>query len=79
MIVSREKTSSLFENENLNSRYRILPLKTVSGEATLEGYRIDKAVIKTESKTVEISRPILAISKTDAEDIGVIVNPRTVG
>lgn len=79
MIVSREKTALIFENENLDSRYRALPLKTVTGETMLDGYRIDKAVIKTESKTVEISRPILAISNTDTEDIGVIVNPRTVG
>lgn len=79
IIVSPEGFAPFKNEENLSRRFRAIPVKTVGGESLLEGYRIDKAVINTSGKRVEISRPVLAISKTDTEEIGAIVRPETVG
>ncbi len=62
--------------EELKRRYRLLPCSTVAGNELLEGYRCDKAYILTDKKTTELSRPILAISKTALSgDYSAIINP----
>lgn len=60
----------------LKSRYRILPLNTVSGGGTLDGFRCDSAVISDGEHTVKLEKPILAVSKTPLrDDYQAIVNP----
>ena len=61
---------------SLKSRYRILPLNTVSGGGTLDGFRCDSAVITDGEHTVKLEKPILAVSKTPLrDDYQAIVNP----
>lgn len=60
-----------------DERYRVLPCRTVSGTALLDGYRCDRAVIKTDKKITELKSPILAVSKTGMDDgCEAIVNPK---
>lgn len=60
----------------LKNRYRILPLSTVSGGGTLDGFRCDSAVISDGERTVKLEKPILAVSKTPLrDDYQAIVNP----
>lgn len=68
-----------FENEELKARYRALPCGTVSGAGVLEGYRCDSATVTTQSKTVTLTKPILAISKLPIKDgYSGIINPKTI-
>ena len=61
---------------NLEKRYRILPLSTVSGGGTLDGFRCDSAVVSDGKRTVKLEKPILAVSKTPLrDDYQAIVNP----
>lgn len=61
---------------NLKKRYRILPLSTVSGGGTLDGFRCDSAVISDGERTVKLEKPILAVSKTPLrDDYQAIINP----
>lgn len=61
----------------LKSRYRILPLNTVSGGGTLDGFRCDSAIITDGERTVKLEKPILAVSKTPLkDDYQAIVNPQ---
>lgn len=58
-------------------RYRALPCHTVSGSDLLDGYRCDKAHIIHNGKTIEIRKPILAVSKTTlGGDYSAIINPK---
>ncbi|MBR7133272.1 MAG: sigma-E processing peptidase SpoIIGA [Clostridia bacterium] len=82
IIADRTAVEALFgvvqpkQNPELQTRYRLIPCNTVSGSDVLEGYRCDSAVIKTESRSVTIEKPILAISKTPLRDgYNAIVNP----
>ena len=60
----------------LKSRYRILPLNTVSGGGALDGFRCDSAVVTDGERTVRLDKPILAVSKTPLrDDYQAIVNP----
>lgn len=60
----------------LKSRYRILPLTTVSGGGALDGFRCDSAVVTDGERTVRLDKPILAVSKTPLrDDYQAIVNP----
>lgn len=67
-------------NPSLKSRYRVVPINTVSGADMLDGFRCDNAVAVLESERVDIKNPIIAISKT-AFDSGIdgIVNPKIFG
>lgn len=61
----------------LKTRYRAVPLVTVSGKTLLDGYRCDKAVIKSEKSQKTLENPILAVSKTPLEKgYGAIINPK---
>lgn len=64
-------------NPSLKSRYRVIPLATVSGDDMLEGFRCDSACVTLENQTVKIKNPILAVSKTtfDSSYSG-IINPK---
>lgn len=62
---------------SLNSRYRALPVDTVSGTDLLDGYRCDKAYITQNKRTIELRKPILAISKSPmGGDYSAIINPK---
>lgn len=82
IIADREFVKALLGSDSpdtdtrLNSRYRILPLSTVSGGGTLDGFRCDSAVISNGERTVKLEKPILAVSKTPLrDDYQAIVNP----
>lgn len=60
-----------------DTRFRIVPCATVSGEDMLEGYRCDKALVKKDGKAVFLDKPIIAASKSALNDgYNAIVNPR---
>lgn len=82
IIADGEFVKTLLGSDNpvtdirLKKRYRILPLSTVSGGGTLEGFRCDSAVISDGERTVKLEKPILAVSKTPLrDDYQAIVNP----
>jgi stage II sporulation protein GA (sporulation sigma-E factor processing peptidase) len=81
IITRRPKLQELFGTDfelqdNMKSRYRILPCSTVSGFGSLEAYRCDKAVLQTENKQIVLQKPLVAISKTDLnDDYNAIINP----
>ncbi len=65
------------KNPTLRSRYRALPVDTVTGTDLLDGYRCDKAYITQNERTVELRKPILAISKSPlGGDYSAIINPK---
>lgn len=84
IIITDKKTAEsllgrtdIENNPLLKSRYRVIPLNTVSGADMLDGFRCDSAVATLGKETVNIKNPIIAISKT-AFDSGIsgIVNPK---
>lgn len=82
IIADGEFVKTLLGSDNpvtdirLKKRYRILPLSTVSGGGTLDGFRCDSAVISDGERTVKLEKPILAVSKTPLrDDYQAIVNP----
>ena len=65
--------------EEFPDRYRVLACTGVSGEALLDGFRCDRAVIAYSGRKIELHRPILAISRQPlGGDYDAIINPRTV-
>lgn len=86
IIADRRVAVALFgncdtqSNINLRPRYRVVPCRTVAGSDLLEGYRCDKAKIKSNGKTITLEKPILALSKIAIEDgFEGIVNPDILG
>lgn len=83
IIADKISIESLFGNlsqtdESLKTRYRILPCGTVSGYDTLDGYRCDSALIKTNEQQIRLDKPILAVSKIKLNDgYNAIINPKT--
>lgn len=82
IIADRRVATALFgncdtqSNVKLRPRYRVVPCRTVTGNDLLEGFRCDKAKIKSNGKTITLQKPILALSKTSIEDgFEGIVNP----
>ena len=64
-------------DDKLKKRYRVIPCSTVAGTTTLNGYRCDKAYIKSESKKITLEKPILAVSNEPInEDYEAILNPK---
>ncbi len=64
------------KNEQLSSRYRIVPCSTVSGNVVLDAYRCDKAKVTVGEKTVVLEKPIVAVSKTKMSgDYEAVLNP----
>ena len=82
VIADKKQFDNLFygiDEQKLNTRYRKLPLSTVTGSSTLDGYRCDRAYITYGGKTVTLERPILAVAKEPlSEEIGAIINPRSI-
>lgn len=81
IVVDESVMTKLFSDyptsERLKSRYRALPCDTVSGVGLLDGYRCDKAVIKYGESNIELSRPVLAVSKARLTDgYNAIINPK---
>jgi len=82
LIVDSNVITSLFGKDSFlntkhNSRFRIIPFKTVSGEDYLKGFRCDKAEISFEGKIIELKKPIIAASKLPFDDnFNAIVNPK---
>ncbi len=61
----------------LATRYRTIPCHTVSGNSIMDGFRCDMGEIYLEDKTISLSNPIIAISKTPIrEDYSAILNPK---
>lgn len=81
IIANKQKVNYLFESlDSNNSRYRLLPCSTVSGNDVLEGFRCDSAVILNNNTQTVLQKPILAISKTKLNDgYDAIINPKTLG
>ena len=83
IIADKSVAISLFDNIDinintaLNSRYRIIPLSTVSGVDMLDGFRCDSMTATLNKETVRLKNPVLAVSKT-AFDSGysAILNPK---
>lgn len=64
-------------DEELKKRYRIVPCSTVAGTNTLDGFRCDKAYIKSDAQKVTLEKPILAISaEAIDDDYEAILNPK---
>ncbi len=81
IVADKKVFYSLFEDfptgEALKKRYRVLPIDTVSGEALLDGYRCDKALVRYGNKNIMLERPVLAVSKATLDDgYNAIINPR---
>ncbi len=57
------------------TRFRKIPCSTVAGDRLLDGYRIDRAVVKFNNKNYAFKNPILAVSATPLNDCKIIVNP----
>lgn len=63
--------------EEMNNRFRVIPFKSVSGEDLLDGYRMDRAKVFNNNKSIELKSPIIALSKTKIEDdFNAIINPQ---
>lgn len=68
-------SSSIFSNEGLKKRCRLIPAGTVSGETVLPAIRCDKAEIFCNQNIYELKRPIIAISKhINSEDYDIIIS-----
>ena len=68
---------SIRNDDALKKRYRVIPCSTVSGVTTLDGYRCDKACIKSENTKITLEKPILAISaEAINDDYEAILNPK---
>ena len=79
IIIVEKRTIDKFKNECVDSRYRAVPCNTVSGEALLDGWRFDKAVIHIDKRQKEIANPILAVSKNNLSiECDAIINPEAV-
>ncbi len=83
IITDKSVLKELFGNTDINinqalkSRFRMIPLSTVSGADVLEAFRCDSAEVLYESQRVCLKNPILAVSKIpfDSGYKGV-VNPK---
>ncbi len=76
LIIDSLSAKKIFtEGEILKSRYRIIPVKTVSGQSVLTGYRLDSAKIVLNGKITVLKNAVAAISKTDIEENCAIINP----
>ncbi len=65
-----------FEDNKSSNRCRVIPTKTVSGDALLKAVRCDLVMLKTEKKIYEFGSPIIAISENMADDEIDIIIPR---
>ena len=64
-------------DDKLKKRYRIIPCTTIAGTTTLDGYRCDKAYIKSERGKITLEKPIIAISNEAInDDYEAILNPK---
>ena len=82
IVADRAVAEPLLEGktqDDIARRYRVIPCSTVSGGGVLEGYRCDKACIVCGDKTTELSRPILATSKTPmGGDFSAVIDPKII-
>lgn len=68
------------DDERLRLKFRLSPVRTVSGEKLMPAVKIDKAVIKDGSKEYITEHPVAVISGGDlGSDYSVIVPPTAVG
>ena len=69
--------NNINNDDTLKKRYRIIPCTTIAGSTTLDGYRCDKAFIKSENNKITLEKPILAISNEAInDDYAAILNPQ---
>ena len=65
------------KNNNLKTRYRAIPLTTVSGTDMLDAFRLDEAVALKGEERLLLKSPILAVSKTRfPKETPLIVTPK---
>ena len=81
IIIDKREAQKIFGNADylsseLKTRYRAIPCATVSGYDILDGFRLEKAEIKTEDSEIILENPILAVSKVRLENGGGIINPK---
>ncbi len=62
-------------NQELKSRFRAIPCRTLSGVNILDGYRCDSAVVSYSDKSFFLNSPILAVSRIPLGETRGIVNP----
>ncbi len=81
IIVSKNISDKLLKNadENmLSTRFRAVPVKSITGNALLDGYRIDSAEITYENKKKTIISPVMAVSNAPLDnEWNAIINPRS--
>lgn len=76
ILVNKEDIQPLFSSHTqMPSRYRALPCGSAAGNALLEGYRTDKAVIRRNGKTAVIKNAVAAISATRIDGHSALLNP----
>ncbi len=62
-----------FNNNESVKRCRVIPTKTVSGDALLKAVRCDYSKIKTDKRIYKFERPIVAVSTNMADEIDIII------
>ncbi|MBR6903103.1 MAG: sigma-E processing peptidase SpoIIGA [Clostridia bacterium] len=78
VILDKNKAFSVFGQmsaEKYPEKYHAIPCGTVSGKVLLDGFRCESGKIITENKTINLTHPIIAISKMPLCDCEAIVNP----
>ena len=64
----------------LQLRFRVSPVKTVSGERLMPAVKIDKAIVGNDRKKYTIEHPVVVISNDSlGSDYSVIIPPAAVG
>ncbi len=79
IIVNGKEIEDIASTYKNSSRYRIIPVKTVTGTRMLEGYRFDKATIFYGNEEKLLINPILAKSEVPIDgEYNAIINPRSI-
>lgn len=83
IIADNSVAVGLFENTDINvntslkSRYRVIPLSTVSGADMLDGFRCDSMTATLKGISVNLKNPVLAVSKASFDsNYSAILNPK---
>ena len=74
-----EKIKSMLDEGERMRRFRTVPVKTVTGNAVLDGVRIDRAILELKDNKKTLITPIIVASNTGIKDgFGAIINPRSI-
>lgn len=75
IIVNKEDITVAEKNDADKSKFCLIPCNTVTGDALLEGYRLDRAEVLLGKKRISLIKPIIVFSKTPIEKNTAILNP----